>query len=62
MKLPGKWMELENKNIPSEVSQTQKQKHAYIHLYIDISCNIKDINSTIQRPREAKQHLGGLKV
>ena len=50
MKPSGKWMELE-KFIPSDINQTQEDKHG---VYC-IDCEVKHNHATIHRPREAKK-------
>ena len=45
LKFAGKWMELENKNILSEVTQAKKDKHGVYAL----------TTKTIQNPREASK-------
>ena len=46
-------MELE-KNILSEVTQTQKDEHGMYSLIVDTSCKTKDKGPIVHDPREAK--------
>lgn len=53
MKFTGKLMELD-KDILSEISQTRKTCMAYIHLYVDISCLVRDNKTIIHRATEVR--------
>ena len=47
-------MELEKKNILSEVTQTQKDEYNMRSLKVDASCKAKDKEPIIHHPRETK--------
>ena len=57
LKFAGKWMELEE-TILSEVTQSQKDKHACTQSYMDFRHRAKDYQPTIYNAREASKQGG----
>ena len=54
MNFAGKWIQLETL-ILSEITQTKKALHVFMHLQININYKIMDIHTTLHKPKDAKQ-------
>ena len=58
LKFAGKWLELEKKNILSEVTMIQKANIVCTHSQVDTKHKAKDNQATIHNLRETREKRG----